>query len=110
MKLLHADRLKPEEKPLMGEILKSSPEIEKAVELGREFGNLLMGRDKTPLDDWLGKAQTSAIAEIKSFARCLMQDKSAVQAAIKYEWSQGQVKVKRKSDFCTKSLEEPTYG
>jgi transposase len=36
LKLLHTDRLKPEEKPLMGEILKSSPEIEKAVELGCE--------------------------------------------------------------------------
>jgi transposase len=91
LKLLHADRLKAEEKPLIKEILKSSPEIEKAVELGREFENLLMGRDQTPLDDWLGKAQTSAIVEIKSFARGLTQDKSAVQAAIKYEWSQGQV-------------------
>lgn len=91
LKLLHADRLKVEEKPLINEILKSSPEIEKAVELGREFENLLMGRDQTPLDGWLGKAQTSAIAEIKSFARGLAQDKSAVQAAIKYEWSQGQV-------------------
>ena len=91
LKLLHADCLKVEEKPLINEILKSSPEIEKAVELGREFENLLMGRDQTPFDDWLGKAQTSAIVEIKSFARGLAQDKSAVQAAIKYEWSQGQV-------------------
>jgi transposase len=50
-----------------------------------------MGRDQTPLDDWLDKAKISAIGEIKSFARGLEQDKSAVQAAIKYDWSQGQV-------------------
>ena len=44
-----------------------------------------------PLDDWLRKAESSSIAEMKSFARGLSQDKSAVQAAVEYEWSQGQV-------------------
>lgn len=61
------------------------------VELGREFENLLMSRSETSLDDWLRKARTSSIAEIKSFARGLTQDQSAVQAAVKYEWSQGLV-------------------
>lgn len=91
LKLLHSDKLKEQEKPVIEQILKSSPEIEKAVELGREFENLLMSRSEIPLDDWLRKAQTSSIAEIKSFARGLTQDQSAVQAAITYEWSQGQV-------------------
>ncbi|MBA3693279.1 MAG: ISL3 family transposase [Acidobacteria bacterium] len=91
LKLLHADKVKEQEKLVVDQILKSSPEIEKAIELGREFESLLMGRDQTSLDDWLRKAETSSIAEIKSFARGLRQDKSAVQAAVKYEWSQGQV-------------------
>ena len=91
LKLLHTDKLKEQEKPVIDQILRSSSEIEEAFELGREFENLLMGRSEIPLDAWLGKAQTSAIAEIKSFARGLTQDKSAVQAAVKYEWSQGPV-------------------
>lgn len=91
LKLLHCDKLKEPEKAAIKQILKSSPEIEKAVELGREFESLLMRRSDTPLDDWLQKAEVSSIAEIKSFARGLTQDKSAVEAAIKYEWSQGQV-------------------
>jgi transposase len=91
LKLLHSEKLKEQEKPVIHQILKSSPEIEKAIELGRAFENLLMGQNETSLDDWLRKAQTSSIAEIKSFARGLTQDKLAVQAAMKYEWSQGQV-------------------
>lgn len=91
LKLLHYDKLKAEEKPLVDQILKSSPEIEAAVELGREFESLIMGRDKTAFEGWLNKAQTSSITDIKSFARGLAQDKSAVQAAVKYKWSQGQV-------------------
>lgn len=91
LKLLHSDKLKEQEKAVVDQIIRSSPEIEKAVELGLEFENLLLRRSETSLDDWLQKAQSSSIAEIKSFARGLTQDKSAVQAAIKYEWSQGQV-------------------
>jgi transposase len=91
LKLLHTDQLKKEEKPIIEQILKSSPEIEKAVELGREFESLLMGRTETKLEEWLNKAKASLIREIKSFAYGLERDKSAVQAAVKYEWSQGQV-------------------
>ena len=57
LKLLHANKLEEPEKLVINQILRSSPEIEKAVELGREFENLLMGRSTTSLDDWLGKAQ-----------------------------------------------------
>lgn len=91
LKLLHSDKLKEPEKAVIEQILKSSPEIEKAIELGREFENVLMGRSDTKLDDWLRKAESSSIAELKSFARGLTQDKTAVQAAVNYEWSQGQV-------------------
>ena len=65
LKLLHSDKLKEQEKSVVDLILKSSPEIEKAVELGREFENLLMRRSETSLDTWLLKARTSSIAEIK---------------------------------------------
>jgi len=91
LKLLHADKLEDQEKPVIDKILRSSPEIEKAVQLGREFENLLMKRSETSLDEWLRKAESSSTAELKSFARGLRQDALAVQAAVKYEWSQGQV-------------------
>lgn len=90
LKLLHYDNLREEEKPVIAQILQSSPEIEKAVQLGREFERLLKEGVETELDQWLSKAKGVGIAEIKSFARGLEQDKSAVQAAVKYEWSNGQ--------------------
>ncbi len=46
---------------------------------------------RTSLNDWLSKAGSSAIGEIKSFTRGSAQNKWAVQAAVKYEWSRGQV-------------------
>ena len=58
------------------------PEIEKTVDLGREFESLLMGQDETKLDEWLTKAKVGPIWEIKPFTRGLEQDKSAVQAVL----------------------------
>ena len=45
-----------------------------------------MWRSETGFGEWQGSAQNCAFAEIESFARALEQDKSAVLAAIKYEW------------------------
>ena len=90
LKLLHYEKLKEEEKPIVNQILKASPEIEKAIGLGREFESLITGRNKTKLSEWMKKASVSNIPKIVSFVRGLEQDQAAVQAAVKYEWSQGQ--------------------
>jgi transposase len=43
------------------------------------------------LREWLIEAQRSEVAEFQSFANGLTSDLQAVRAALKYEWSNGQV-------------------
>ena len=43
------------------------------------------------LDEWLAKAEKSAIGEFKRFARSLLSDYHAVKAALIYTWSNGPV-------------------
>ena len=60
--------------------------------LAQEFQNLIQQRQEVDvLDKWLIQAQQSQIPEIKNFAVGIRQDYSAVAAALKYEWSNGQV-------------------
>lgn len=90
LRLLHYEKLKEEEKPIVDQILKASPEIEKAIGLGRDFEALITGRNEAKLSEWMKKALKSSVPEIVSFVRGLEQDQAAVRAAVKYEWSQGQ--------------------
>lgn len=90
MKLLHYEKLKAEEMLIVGQILKASPEIEKAIELGRDFEALIAARDEAKLNQWVKRVLESNVPEIVSFVRGLKQDQAAVRAAVEYEWSQGQ--------------------
>jgi transposase len=55
---------------------------------------IINGREESKLDDWIKRAGESGVAEIVSFVRGLEQDKLAVQAALKYEWSRDRRKDK----------------
>jgi transposase len=39
---------------------------------------------------WLTKVATSGVAELRGFARSLLEDRAAVAAALTLEWSNGQ--------------------
>jgi transposase len=84
--------LKPQEQKFINYFLEESEEAKVVKNLGQEFQNLIQQRQKVNLlDKWLRQALQSQISEIKNFAVGIQQDYSAVAAALKYEWSNGQV-------------------
>jgi transposase len=68
-----------------------SPEVKTAQKLAVSFIEMVRQRKSEKLDEWIGNVMESRIPELKSFADGLMQDKKAVEAALKYEWSNGRV-------------------
>ena len=67
------------------------PEAERVQEMAQEFRRIFAERHAESLDGWLDAAEQSGVAEFEGFARTLRQDYEAVAAALKYEWSNGQV-------------------
>src|SRR5438067_534158 len=66
------------------------PEIGLARAQVHEFGRLVRERDEEAFVPWLDAADGSAIPELREFARGLRRDRAAVEAALHYEWSNGQ--------------------
>jgi transposase len=67
------------------------PSIAEAQRLLTTFRTILTQRCSEQLDPWLDQCEQSGISELVGFARGLRRDYSAVQAALRYAWSQGQI-------------------
>jgi transposase len=91
--LLKADAdLEAEERPFRDQLLDRSPELRTATELAQEFRRLVRERRVDGWDAWLAKATApTAVKEIRNFAEGLKKDEAAVRAALRLEWSNGQV-------------------
>ena len=94
--LLGLSKEKTEEKKLehqnfVEKLCDISDQISKARLLGMEFIEMIRKRQGEFLDNWLQKAKTSGIADLKNFAQGIELDKNAVFNAMKLEWSNGQV-------------------
>ena len=85
------ERLKEEQRAFIGELLEKSPIIKAAYELVLEFRRMIKTRDGKKLKDWFGKVEQSGISELARFVKGLREDEAAVQAAMEYAWSNGQV-------------------
>ncbi len=66
------------------------PEAQTVQTLARGFNEIVRSRQAGQLESWLAAAITSQIPEMKSFVMGVERDKEAVEAALMYEWSQGQ--------------------
>jgi len=64
------------------------PALGEARTLGDQFVRMLHERDVSALDPWLVATEQS---ELRAFAAGLQRDRAAVLAALRYEWSNGQV-------------------
>jgi transposase len=65
---------------------------QKVQEMAQEFRrHVARRRSADSLDAWLDASEQSAVIELEGFARTLRKDYEAVAAALKYEWSNGQV-------------------
>ncbi len=87
--LKHTKQLEPDELRLRDRLL-SHPVVANARKLAHNFQRLVRKRQPGALDRWLEAFQRSGIPELANLAIGLRQDYSAVKAAMRLEWSNGQ--------------------
>lgn len=82
--------LKPREScgAYLEELYRRCPEIAGAANVAQEFFRIVQQRDLPAWASWCESARHTPLA---SFARHLCRDEAAVQAALKYKWSNGPV-------------------
>jgi transposase len=88
--LLKPERLKEAEQHVVTNICRLSPEVERATELTRRFMQMVRERQAEQLNAWMADVENSQLPELKAFARGLEQDRAAIEAALREEWSNGQ--------------------
>ena len=69
----------------------SIPGLATAWDVASELVRMIRKELRQPLSDWLRKAEQSGVSELKSFAKSLREDESAVAAALSESWSNGPV-------------------
>jgi transposase len=89
--LLQPEKLNDEQRSTMRRLCQLFPQIEKAKELSQEFTRIVRKRSSNKLNEWLRSAEQSKLKEFESFARGLNEDYQAVNNALRYEWSNGQL-------------------
>ncbi len=82
--------LRPDDHLHRDVLLRQGDQIRAAWVLAVEFGRLVRARDRAALAPWLDGATASDVVELREFAAVLRRDQAAVDAALTYEWSNGQ--------------------
>lgn len=78
-------------KGVLGADYRGTSGVLEAQSLCLEFCRLIRERHAKGFPDWLAAASGSDVKEIQGFARGLVQDRAAVEAALSCAWSNGQV-------------------
>ena len=89
--LLFKEKPTAEEQRFVQGVLEQSQVIARAYELVRRFRQILTERDETALHSWVYEAETSQIPELMRFVQRLRLDWEAVENALLFTSSQGQV-------------------
>ncbi len=71
--------------------MQAHEQLEIAWKLAQGFALMVREKNRSALEPWLQKADRSGIAELRTFAAGIKRELAAVQAALTYQWSQGQV-------------------
>ena len=85
------DALTADEQAYRTRLYHACPQIALAEALVEEFGAVLRDHDVEGLYAWLRRAETSGITELQALARSIWLDQAAVEAAVRLDWSNGQV-------------------
>jgi len=85
------EALKPTQQVMRARLLAAAPEVREGLTLLEEFRRLVRERDRAAWPGWLHAAETSSVREVRSFAAKLRADTAAIEAALAYPWSSGQV-------------------
>lgn len=87
--------------------LNQNEELQKIIELKKEFKVVLFSKKPDSLDDWLEKAKKLNVPELNSFVELIESDLEAVKNAIIYEYSNG---VTEGFNNKTKVIKRQMYG
>ena len=82
---------KKTEPRLLDHLRAGIPDLDAALNLASELAAMIRKEATCPLTEWLMKAEKSSVSELKSFAKSLREDESAVAAALTERWSNGPV-------------------
>jgi transposase len=85
------DELEPARRAMRERLLAAAPEVAAALRVVEAFRRTVHDRDHPAQDGWLQTAEASDARELRAFAANLRHDLAAVEAALTYEWSSGQV-------------------
>jgi len=88
--LLKQEGLKEAEQQVVENLCRLSPEVAQATELACRFMQMARERHADQLSEWMSEVADSRLPELKAFARGLEQDRAAIDAALREEWSNGQ--------------------
>lgn len=83
--------LSSEDQQALEFVMQAHAQLGVACKLGQSFALMVREKKVSALEPWLQEASRSGIAELCTFAAGIKRDQAAVQAALTYAWSQGQV-------------------
>lgn len=85
------EELEPDDQALLERLCAQEPQLQTARKLSGEFLMMIRDRKGERLEDWLGRAEASGIAEMYNFVTGVRRDKAAVLAGLTLADSSGQV-------------------
>jgi transposase len=85
------EELSERERAYVATLTQLCPPIAEAQRLLTTFRAILTQRRGEQLEPWLEQCEQSGISELVGFARGLRRDEPAVQATLRYAWSQGPI-------------------
>jgi transposase len=85
------EKLTAQQQQQLEQMCQASEDLCAAYELSQDFVDMLNQRKVQALPEWLRRARSSGIPELKSVAKSLQQDYAAIEAACSQPWNQGQV-------------------
>lgn len=88
--LRKSEELSEEEQRILNMVQQAHPQVRTACELAQAFVQMIRERNVSALSPWLKEATESGVPELRTFATGVKRDHTAIQAALMYEWSQGQ--------------------
>lgn len=90
MLIRQSEELEKEQKNIVEKILQECSEVKVAYDLTQLFFQMFRDRRPEQLNSWLLKASSSTLPEFRNFAKGIKYDLDAINAALNFEWSNGQ--------------------
>jgi transposase len=89
--MLSSEKLSAVEREYLDKLRHDCPEARETQLLAQGFMQMIHERKAEGFNQWIKHVRQSNLPELKSFGAGLLRDRSAVTAAMKHEWSNGQV-------------------